>query len=436
MNLEPLINKTVPLRFAGADIKISLSHALFSSYDIDSGTRLLLKALATQAKLEEAKSLCDIGCGTGVIGIAAAKAFPALKVLSRDRDALALAFTRMNAAANDLGRLECSAGLLLDEGMPSDQDRIASNLPAKAGREALEDFFQRAPAYLSPNGSVWVVIVNSLAPLAETAIRQAGHEILFKEASKEHSVFGFCAGAGVGRVADAVAVAGANAAIAAELRAEKSSAFPPIGASLAPYIRGSFHFSWDLASYDLESARDIPDFDSPGFGLSLCVKFLESRFCLDLAVNTPRGICVWAPGQGHIPLYCASAWGERRFLLAGRDFLELSLTARNLKRAFPETCLTIGHGPDPGAFEDEAELGLAVTGGYGTIIAFPELVPGYPWQEGLFSMARQVLPEGGSLIIQSSSAALSCLDKKKPQGFSPAGEKREKACRVVRFKKR
>jgi hypothetical protein len=43
MQIEKYVLKVVPLRFRGADLNFELSHALFSSFDIDAGSRLLLK---------------------------------------------------------------------------------------------------------------------------------------------------------------------------------------------------------------------------------------------------------------------------------------------------------------------------------------------------------------------------------------------------------
>jgi 16S rRNA G1207 methylase RsmC len=406
MDLGALINKTVACRFAGAETRIALSHGLFSSYDIDSGTRLLLKALAAQAGLAEVSTLADIGCGTGVLGIAAAKAFPGLKACSRDRDALALAFTAMNAKANGLGdRLAAEPGLLLDYGSDRRFDRIVSNLPAKAGKEALADFFLRAPSFLSPGGSAWVVIVNSLAVFAQSSIALSGHELVHREEGKEHTVFGFRGAAGT----------------AAPAGAQRDP--------LEPYLRGSFPFSLGGSDYEILTARDIPDFDTPGYGLSLCAKFLDSRFCADFPESSSKGLLVWNPGQGHVPLLCARRFGHRRFVLAGRDFLELRLSARNLSSAFPDARMELVHAADP------AMLGeLLPAASLGAIIAFPDLVPGYPWSLSLFESARSILAPGGLLLAQSTSSALSCLDKKRPAGFSQAGDKREKAFRIAQYR--
>jgi precorrin-6B methylase 2 len=412
MDLLPLVNKTIDCRFSGATASLALSHGLFSSFDLDSGTRLLLKVLAESADLGSAASAADIGCGTGVIGIMAAKAFPGLSVASIDRDALALAFTEMNAAANGLSdRIGARAGLLLEFAAAERFDRILSNLPAKAGSEALSDFFRRAPSFLSPGGSVWIVIVNTLAAFADSQIIMAGHEVIRREATKEHCVIGFRPGKGSSAAAQAA----------------------PAG-KLAPYLRGTFSFTLGEAEYELECARDIPDFDTLSFGLQLCAKFLSSRHCAGFAEEAAEGLLLWNPGQGHIPAYCASVMKARRIALAGRDWLELLVSSENLKRLFPEAEISMRHLADPALLATEdARAGLSEAR---AVIAFPDIVPGYAWAPGLFDAARSILKSGESLIVQAQSAALSCLDRKKPEGFSVAGDRREKANRAIRFLKR
>ncbi len=101
-DLAGYVNKSVGLRFNGVELRFDLSHALFSSFDIDVGTRLLLKVAARDPVLASARRILDEGCGIGVIGLCAAKAFPEAEVLLRDRDSLAVAFTERNRLANRL----------------------------------------------------------------------------------------------------------------------------------------------------------------------------------------------------------------------------------------------------------------------------------------------------------------------------------------------
>ena len=57
----------------GERLFFDLSHALFSSFKIDDGSRLLMKTLAKQVNLAEVNSLIDVGCGVGTLGLALKK---------------------------------------------------------------------------------------------------------------------------------------------------------------------------------------------------------------------------------------------------------------------------------------------------------------------------------------------------------------------------
>jgi hypothetical protein len=100
--LDPLVNKTIDVAYRGVRLKFDLSHALFSSFDVDAGTRLLMKEIAHEPGIVGARRLLDAGCGTGIIGISLAASCPAMDVVMRDRDFRAVAFAARNAARNGL----------------------------------------------------------------------------------------------------------------------------------------------------------------------------------------------------------------------------------------------------------------------------------------------------------------------------------------------
>ena len=59
--VERYKNRTIPFRFDGAELSFHLSLALFSSYDVDAGTKLLLKTLAQRVDFSKARNLLDLG---------------------------------------------------------------------------------------------------------------------------------------------------------------------------------------------------------------------------------------------------------------------------------------------------------------------------------------------------------------------------------------
>ncbi|MFP5370029.1 MAG: methyltransferase, partial [Actinomycetes bacterium] len=74
--------------------------AAFAGTKIDIGTRALLGSLERMAS--SAGTALDLGCGTGVLAAALARARPALQVLAADQSAAAVASASATAAANGL----------------------------------------------------------------------------------------------------------------------------------------------------------------------------------------------------------------------------------------------------------------------------------------------------------------------------------------------
>jgi len=404
VDLEPLVNKRASLRFMGAEASIALSHALFSSFDVDSGSRLLLKVLAARGELGSARTLLDSGCGTGVLGIAAAAAHPGLSVRAVDRDALALAFTGMNARVNGLeGRVTAEGGLL-SEPRGLRFDRIVSNLPAKAGEDALRDFLVRAPSRLERGGMVAIVIVKTLADFARKEIERAGHELVHAEEGPGHDVYLFAPGSG----------------------SEPGPSDADDYDGLGPYGRGTCAFTLRGTGYSLRAVRGLPDFDSPGYGTELAARILEDQ---------PRAegssAVVLNPGQGHVPLYLALALGYRDQILAGRDLLGLRASARALGEA-NAACSAFHIALPSGLGAETARVGATPPR---LVVAFPEDAPGYPWCETAAETAVSLLAPGGRFIVCARSSLLADMGKRRPAGMRTVADKKEKGFRAIAYER-
>ncbi len=424
--IEGLINKEVLFRYAGEDLFFDLSQALFSSYQIDTGSRLLLKGLlpllrnGLPTRREGNRLIADIGCGTGILGIAAARALgryapretARLRMVFQDRDALAAAFTRHNWIKNGLDPAQARfcRSLALEQPLAEtgeDQaDLILCNWPAKAGKPVLESFLHRSAAVLQENGRAAIVIVKTLAGELRGLLEAGGFPILFTESGSDHQVFHF------GRPAEAL---------------------PPPASLLAPYIRSQAHFSAPpplTAQYTLETALNLPNFDTRSRALDLAAGLAASASASE---RIQRGAQLhWNPGQGHMPRMVAPLAGPGKApafpgtgpapcLLASRDRLQLLISRHNLNRAapqkphpeirlygvpclsaLPEQLLQEQLHQDPAAHPSR---GLA-------LITLPlQTGPAEPDPAALHSLARQLLRPGGSLLVYGRSAALASLAK-------------------------
>ncbi|MFN8638463.1 MAG: methyltransferase [Dehalococcoidia bacterium] len=148
-----------PLRFASR-------FGLFSPREVDEGTRLLLDHL----DVRRADDCLDLGCGYGPIGITMAKLAPEGATVLVDRDVVAVEYARRNVELNALANAE----VLLGDGFRGLEGRrfdlVASNLPAKAGNEALYLLLADARASLRPGGRCAVVTLSGMRRFIERAL--------------------------------------------------------------------------------------------------------------------------------------------------------------------------------------------------------------------------------------------------------------------------
>lgn len=89
----------VALEGARHTLSLETRPGVFSAKKLDAGSELLLEALAGFVGHKPPKRIVDLGCGTGVLGLAAATLYPDTECLLADADARAVACARANAAA-------------------------------------------------------------------------------------------------------------------------------------------------------------------------------------------------------------------------------------------------------------------------------------------------------------------------------------------------
>src|SRR5262245_54665557 len=94
--------KTIPFNFSKQRLQFRVSQDLFSSHDVDVGTRFLLRTLVTSKGIGQPASIFDLGCGYGTIGLTLKRLHPDAVVHLTDRDALAVEYARLNADMNGI----------------------------------------------------------------------------------------------------------------------------------------------------------------------------------------------------------------------------------------------------------------------------------------------------------------------------------------------
>jgi 16S rRNA (guanine1207-N2)-methyltransferase len=180
--------KRIPYSSRGQQFQFDVGHTIFSSFQVDEGTDLLLRQLEPVGPAPG--QILDLGCGCGVIGICMARRYPEAQVVLADKDLLAVRYARHNAALNGVTNITVLGSIGLSDVPPGPYDLILSNIPAKIGDDAIEQEFILGPlARLRPGGEYWFVVVSGLNHL----IPKVGtrHQLRMKEIRKRsgHSVY-------------------------------------------------------------------------------------------------------------------------------------------------------------------------------------------------------------------------------------------------------
>lgn len=166
--MDVYYKKEITYQFAGQEFTFDIANTLFSTFDLDHGTDVLIRAI----KSNNPKTILDIGCGYGPLGIILAKNNPSAKVVMVDRDLLAVRYTRYNIIKNDITNAVAVGSLGVESVKDQTFDLIVSNIPAKIGDEGIKQEFLLEPYnHLNPGGEYWIVVVSSLNRLIPKVAR-------------------------------------------------------------------------------------------------------------------------------------------------------------------------------------------------------------------------------------------------------------------------
>lgn len=412
-----------------------MSHALFSSFDIDAGTRLLLKEIAHEPGIVNAKRLLDAGCGTGIIGVCLAASCPDMDVVMRDRDFRAVSFSARNAARNGLAvelrglggaRLEpcrkrhfskikvaernavpviAEAGLLCEPDGRGPYDVVLSNLPAKAGPLVLAQYFSTVRAELLRDGGIFAfVIVTPLAEQARAWCAEAGFSLRRTVSTKNHMV-------AIAQVPEGSSTASPGAAS---------------GRWFSRYVRSHVEKRIAGALLAWDGIQGLSEFDEPSYATT-CALSLARKVFAGLLV---RRALVIEPGVGIAPLWVQTVLGPQEIVLKSHDTLALAASSHNLGHAgrhnavlmlepfFLQAQLQAGqpsNRPSNAGLEYGGQLAPASTD---AIILFLEDIPKFDIAAYYWPLISKVLKRGGAVVITAESTQTERVARQKPSGFS------------------
>ena len=143
--------KKIKHKVNGINFEFYTSPGVFSKSRIDQGTLVL----AENMTINKNSKVLDIGCGIGILGIAAARLFGAYVVMT-DINQRAVTLAGKNIELNKI-KAEIHQGNLYDKIKDNDFDVILSNPPQSAGKELCFRLIGQSKNHLKNGGNLQIV---------------------------------------------------------------------------------------------------------------------------------------------------------------------------------------------------------------------------------------------------------------------------------------
>jgi 16S rRNA (guanine1207-N2)-methyltransferase len=278
---DPWYKATFQYDIFGKRLSMHIPHDVFSTQRIDEGTLLLLENLPDS----KPKSILDMGCGYGALGLPIAAIHPETHVDLVDRDLLAVEWSKKNAAANSLGNVNAFGSLGFRD-VRGKYDWILCNVPARIGEPFIKNLIHHGCARLNPGGELRVVVINDLIPFV--------NEMKLIATGPRHSIFA--------------------------IRAEETA-----GEAIAPeklYLRDQVK----VADLTLDRPFDLGGDDQKRLktGLPVLIDALPRKI--------PGGefkVLCFRAGYGQIPLIARKRWADAKVVAVDRDLLGTTFIHHN-----------------------------------------------------------------------------------------------------------
>jgi 16S rRNA G1207 methylase RsmC len=270
----------------GRPFSFTTALGLFSTLRVDDGTKLLLEHLPPTPP----KTVLDLGCGYGALGLPIAAAHPDARFVLVDRDLLAVEMSGKNAVAHGLTNVTARGSLGYRDIGDERFDWVLCNVPARIGDEAIAYILGAGAARLNNSGELRVVVIRDLGPVVERIAKERGWK--------------------VDRIADG----------------ERHIIYRTTASSAAAFDHESI-YARDIAQLPetppLERPHDISE--DPGHlreGLPLLLECLPKK--------PPAEALVWRGGYGAAAITLASRGAQ--VTAADKDLLATTFTRRNAAR--------------------------------------------------------------------------------------------------------
>ncbi len=177
--------KEITYYFKGSEIYFFADNGVFSKSGIDFGSNLLLKSI----DLTHAKSVLDVGCGYGTIGVTLAKINKEVFVTMVDVNLRAIGLCELAIEKNKLTNAKVFESNVY-ENVNGKYDIVVSNPPIRAGKSVVHSILLGSYEHLNEGGSMWCVIqkkqgaesakkaLKALFKTVEVVQKDKGYEII------------------------------------------------------------------------------------------------------------------------------------------------------------------------------------------------------------------------------------------------------------------
>ena len=139
--------------FADEVFCFTTDNGVFSKDNVDYGSYILIKSIYQK---DLGKTILDLGCGYGPIGIILKRFHPASEVELVDVNSRAIELAELNASKNntDIKVMLCEDIRGLDHKF----DTIVLNPPIRAGKEVIYGLYEKSRLMLNEEGHLYIVI--------------------------------------------------------------------------------------------------------------------------------------------------------------------------------------------------------------------------------------------------------------------------------------
>lgn len=177
--------KKVTFSYNEYDFVFFSDNGVFSKSHIDYGSKVLLETFLKSN--EKPKSILDVGCGYGFMGIVLAKVLNSSVTMS-DVNRRALHLTNMSAKENgvDVNVIESSCY----DNITGKYDLIITNPPVRAGKRVVLEILEGAKEHLNEGGSLWYVLRKDQGAKSIEKTLKENYEI--ENVKKSNGFYIFC----------------------------------------------------------------------------------------------------------------------------------------------------------------------------------------------------------------------------------------------------